>query len=100
MSSPPGSASREPYPGSRKRKHRYECSESSRAGFAELKVDLRMTGEELFQALQQVQGVRHVAWRTWKAEQGNPSEGRYMQRNILICSSLGGPGRANKAMEF
>ena len=67
--------------------HLYEYSESSFAGLAELKIDLRMTGDELFQALKQVLGMSCIVWRTSEAEQGNPS-------------SRGRPGRANKPMEF
>ena len=46
-----------------------------------------MTGDGLFQALEQVPGMSRIVWHTSKAEQGDPS-------------SRGRPGRAKKPMEF
>ena len=58
------------YGGSRSLKRRLPHSDESHAGLAELTAAFPMSGEELFQSLQQVQGVRRVAWRTWRGPAG------------------------------
>ena len=96
----PGSGSSAPYGGSRTRKQRYEYSETSRAGFAELSPAFVMTGKQLFNKLSKVSGVKEVRWATPKSAQGNVSAGHYMEQNVLVYSSMGGSGSAKRPMEF
>ena len=63
---------------------RYEYSEASRAGFAELSPACIMTGQQLFNAISNVSGVKEVRWNTAKSAQGNVSAGHYMQKNVLV----------------
>ena len=88
------------YAGSRKEKQRYEYSGTSRSGFAELSPAYVMTGQQLFDALQNVPGVARVHWHTSKRDQGNPSDNHYMQTNIMVYSKSGGSSSANSPMEF
>ena len=97
----PGSASltgHMAYGGSRQLATRWEYSESSGAGFAELHHDHTPTGADFFKMLQQVPGVTHVQWHISKTEPGNVGD-HYMERNILVTSSLG-PGSASQPFEF
>ena len=88
------------YGGSRKHKQRYEFSEYSRCGFAELSPSVVMTGEQLFDSLKKVPGVDRVHWNTPKAQQGNASTGHYMPANIMVYSKSGGSRTTNSPMEF
>ncbi len=87
----PGSASSAPYRGSPACKQRYEYSETSRAGFAELIPACRMTGQELFKTLSTVGGVRAVHWANPKS-----GEGHYMERNVLVYPTMVRSGSAKR----
>ena len=90
---------RKAYDGSRKEAARWEYSEETGAGFAELHPDHTPTDEEFFNMLQQVPDVTHVEWNSSKTSQGNPSKNHHMERNILVTSSRG-PGSASHPLEF
>ena len=89
----------EAYNGSRKQAHRWEYSQKSGAGFAELAPDKVPTEEEFFEMLRQVPGVTRVEWNSTKTSQGTPSNAHYMERTILVTGSLG-PGSASHPIEF
>jgi hypothetical protein len=87
------------YGGSRYKNHRYEYSENSDCAFVELHPSHVITPGQLFQRLEAVPGVSRVYWNSTQTRQANvcpqPSE-----RNILVHSSMCGPGSASRALEF
>ena len=87
------------YGGSRKESASWEYSPGAGAGFAELMVGFKPTGQEFFEMLQQVRGVTQVWWQTSKKDQGNDSKSHYLDRNMLVTSSLA-PGSASNPFEF
>ena len=84
--------------GSRKLKERFACKDGSGAGFCELQPGVVPSDEEFFEMLSEVRGVKHVEWQTSKTSQGNPSDGRHMERNILVTSAQ--PGFEGYRIEF
>ena len=92
----PGSASTEPYLGSRLEAQRFSYSGGSRSGMAELAPGHVMTPDKLFQALRNVSGVRHVFWNTSKTSQGNIAD-HAQECNCLVYSA---DGDQRKPSEF
>ena len=95
----PGSASHIVYGGSRRRSQRFEYSIGSASAFVELSPAHTPTPLEFFHQLQAVPGVEKVEWQTTKASQGNIGD-HYCEQNILVYSTLGGPGSASSPLEF
>ena len=87
------------YGGSRQHGSRWEYSDKSGCGFAELSPSRTLTGPEFFKLLEQVKGVTKVWWASSKSSQGNPSENHLMQQNIFVASNMG-PGSASHPFEF
>lgn len=88
----PGSASNSAnYAGSRRLKTRYEFYPNSTSGFAELSPDYLMTGEQLYEALENVAGVLRVTWQT--AATGPSNAIHYQEQAILVytCDSSMNP---------
>ena len=92
----PGSASTEPYYGSRLRAQRFSYSGVSCSGFAELTPARPMSPEKLSQDLHNVPGVTRVVWQTSKTSQGNIGE-HAVESNCLVYSADGDP---RKPFEF
>ena len=86
------------YGGSRSIKQRYEYSENSRAAFVECIPSWLPTPEEFKSILEQVEGVKKVAWQTSKTAQNNFGR-HYSEQNMLVYSSIG-PGSASPPIEF
>ena len=86
------------YGGSGAVPNRWEYAPGSGAGSAELDKGHVPSGEEFFKMLKEVVGVTKVKWNTRKTSQGNIGD-HYMERNILVTSSLG-PGSASHPFEF
>ena len=87
------------YGGSRRKVQRWEYSEDTGAGFAELAPDKVPTEEEFFEMLRQVPGVTRVWKNTTKTSQGNPSKGHHMEQNLFVASRFG-PGSESNPIEF
>ena len=97
----PGSASSHmKYGGSRKFNQRCEYSADSKAGFVELCPKHVWTVEMLKSELSNAPGITKVEWQTSKSDQGNASSGHWAETNLLVYSSLCGPGSASSPLEF
>ena len=83
-SSAPGPASvAEGYRGSRRRSQRFEYSETSKAGFVELKDGKTVTEQEFYHALASAPGVERAGWTSTKTSQNLPGH-HYMEQNINV----------------
>ena len=93
----------EPYAGSRRLKQRFEYRENSRSAFVELHrfwYPPKEEGPQEFKRLlEAVPGVERVEWQTTKASQGDVGK-HYCQQNLLVYSSIPGPGSASPPIEF